>query len=238
MFCVSIPQWCDCCAAISPCPTSRRNSSFNPTMVRLLLVHLLPTSITSVKFQSHNGAIAALNVLVPNVRRKLKVSIPQWCDCCSSPPQIVQSTLKFQSHNGAIAAETVKSLPAFDANSVSIPQWCDCCLQLFHPRNDLSLSIPQWCDCCRANSFLKPVRPIEKFQSHNGAIAAVTSASMDLHVDLGFNPTMVRLLLNFLSHRLYQCPKSFNPTMVRLLPQLHKIFKRVSIPQWCDCCIP
>ena len=54
---VSIPQWCDCCYTVwggKGC----RQSSFNPTMVRLLLT------------------TPACPVSSP------QVSIPQWCDCC------------------------------------------------------------------------------------------------------------------------------------------------------------
>jgi len=100
-----------------------------------------------------------------------------------------------------------------------------------------------------------------RFQSHNGAIAALSSSGNECRVFRRFNPTMVRLLLEvycccheittwFQSRngaiaaayeemrRAFQT--SFNPTMVRLLLQgclvpllLHQ---QVSIPQWCDCC--
>ena len=80
---VSIPQWCDCCPSWSP-----------------------TSSINRLKFQSHNGAIAATML---NALKNLfgKVSIPQWCDCCGK----------------GVAAAT-------GGKTVSIPQWCDCCMSL------------------------------------------------------------------------------------------------------------
>ena len=97
-------------------------------MVRLLPMPVVFGSRQKAKFQSHNGAIAA----VLNLRRQVSfstVSIPQWCDCCeqiretllrrglSFNPTMVrllrnarqlrlQVGLEFQSHNGAIAALT------------------------------------------------------------------------------------------------------------------------------------
>ena len=57
---------------------------------------------------------------------------------------------------------------------------------------------------------------------------------------VGFNPTMVRLLPYF--HQPDPCDFGrFNPTMVRLLldhPTIHHPHTIVSIPQWCDCCLP
>ena len=58
------------------------------------------------------------------------------------------------------------------------------------------------------------------FQSHNGAIAALR-ASLRNNVKLGFNPTMVRLLLPRPYIKLVLLG-SFNPTMVRLLQDPHK----------------
>jgi len=57
----------------------------------------------------------------------------------------------------------------------------------------------------------------KQFQSHNGAIAASLQICW-LEGQLCFNPTMVRLLL------------------VSLVRQWIDEF-RVSIPQWCDCCL-
>jgi len=56
---VSIPQWCDCCA-IDYTLTQMTERGFNPTMVRLLHDPKLITFAPNPKFQSHNGAIAAL----------------------------------------------------------------------------------------------------------------------------------------------------------------------------------
>jgi len=109
---LSIPQWCDCCqshnGAIAASFQSHNGAiaaHFNPTMVRLL-------QVCQQDFQSHNGAIAALrpiaqshngaiaanrcNIFNPTMvrlllpqRRKafiprsiMRLSIPQWCDCC------------------------------------------------------------------------------------------------------------------------------------------------------------
>ena len=77
--------------------------SFNPTMVRLLQVvdrHLLRHPLL---FQSHNGAIAAVCPQARVVAVKA-VSIPQRCDCCSSRKCQQGRDDQFQSHNGAIAA--------------------------------------------------------------------------------------------------------------------------------------
>ena len=56
------------------------------------------------QFQSHNGAIAA-GVGGRKQMSPFWVSIPQWCDCCTS----------------------VLKLTATFSHKVSIPQWCDCC---------------------------------------------------------------------------------------------------------------
>jgi len=102
-FCVSIPQWCDCCRF--------RVDNFKPL---------------GKMFQSHNGAIAA-KVQYIVTHAEFPVSIPQWCDCCwarnnesfrkllSFNPTMVRllhagsavvelRNPAFQSHNGAIAA--------------------------------------------------------------------------------------------------------------------------------------
>ena len=55
------------------------------------------------------------------------------------------------------------------------------------------------------------------FQSHNGAIAAISPEASALH-EISFNPTMVRLLLFQETHWLPLGCAPFNPTMVRLLP--------------------
>ena len=101
------------------------NLSFNPTMVRLLPKKLLRQLAPEIRFQSHNGAIAASCCLCLRIC-VLDVSIPQWCDCCVMALLKITIRSKFQSHNGAIAAqeliERFRQLP-----EVSIPQWCDCC---------------------------------------------------------------------------------------------------------------
>jgi len=67
-----------------PTPTACRTPSFNPTMVRLLPAlskKVIPKK--QRKFQSHNGAIAAI-ALHKVLGCPADVSIPQWCDCCSA----------------------------------------------------------------------------------------------------------------------------------------------------------
>ena len=68
-------------------------------------------------------------------------------------------------------------------------------------------------------TLTKPYR-IERFQSHNGAIAALDLTRMCV-ILVCFNPTMVRLLPHI--HGKVVCQrKGFNPTMVRLL-QYYKV---------------
>ena len=209
---VSIPQWCDCC----PPPSLYLLGvccSFNPTMVRLL-PWTPPAMETRSVFQSHNGAIAA-KPPHPLTSSPLLVSIPQWCDCCSLTLQPMCQSRKFQSHNGAIAADE-NIFGQFNEVSVSIPQWCDCCSFVSKYGDRVQrVSIPQWCDCCfylRAHAdachlgfnptmvrllptlTLKQPPHTTKFQSHNGAIAALSLTSV-MSFMLRFNPTMVRLLL-------------------------------------------
>ena len=98
---------------------------FNPTMVRLLHEIIKTLQAHQAAFQSHNGAIAALEALF-----------------------FVSVVDEFQSHNGAIAA-FVSLLTKVGVLSVSIPQWCDCCAFNAGRRNGFAMvSIPQWCDCC------------------------------------------------------------------------------------------
>ena len=120
----------------------------------------------------------------------------------------------FQSHNGAIAAGRV-SLCAPSSSVVSIPQWCDCCPGNRYLRiEDASVSIPQWCDCC--NSTGDGASGVDKFQSHNGAIAATFCCSSS------------EGLVKFQSHNgAIAASAMFSETLIT---------SSVSIPQWCDCC--
>ena len=79
---LSIPQWCDCCV---PCPliAQRKQTPFNPTMVRLLqcipafeLAGAKPFNPTMVRLLPVNP-LASICCLP-------SLSIPQWCDCCRS----------------------------------------------------------------------------------------------------------------------------------------------------------
>ena len=106
-----------------------QDHGFNPTMVRLLRNWARQLG-EGILFQSHNGAIAAFVFLDelfdpdasfnPTMVRLLLwnagtaivdnlVSIPQWCDCCKTKPNMLPAIAKFQSHNGAIAAHLVPS---------------------------------------------------------------------------------------------------------------------------------
>ena len=99
--------------------------SFNPTMVRLLPGDMISWYAGDMTFQSHNGAIAAILACgtkfaltefqshngaiaakraMEVIKKKIPVSIPQWCDCCEGGYELNFYGWKFQSHNGAIAA--------------------------------------------------------------------------------------------------------------------------------------
>jgi len=56
---VSIPQWCDCC--------------------KIIVTYAVGSECL---FQSHNGAIAAVEPAEVESEEE-RVSIPQWCDCCN-----------------------------------------------------------------------------------------------------------------------------------------------------------
>ena len=102
---------------------------------------------------------------------------------------------------------------------------------------------------------------LHKFQSHNGAIAACLEM-LFVEALAGFNPTMVRLLLDlwdllsqyepeFQSHNGAIAARSgcgFTPTMswfqshngaiaATMNASSPKMSLTVSIPQWCDCCM-
>ena len=147
-------------------------------------------------------------------------------------------TGKFQSHNGAIAAEPI-SVFFQSQRYVSIPQWCDCCRNLsefysvskarFNPtmvRLLLLRGKAKMTYCVSFNPTMVRLLQkipataydaVDRFQSHNGAIAAILDAVDAVLDELGFNPTMVRLLQNP-KRRVIRMTAGFNPTMVRLLP--------------------
>ena len=164
---------------------------FNPTMVRLLRARALRFTVKEFMFQSHNGAIAAVQWSPRNCFGSA-VSIPQWCDCCQT-----------YTTTGDISV------------NVSIPQWCDCCniryrqvalnTTRFNPtmvRLLLRCQINDFRNAacfnptmvrlllfCQRHSASKRVL----FQSHNGAIAAPHALPSE-NPFRRFNPTMVRLL--------------------------------------------
>ena len=124
--------------------------------------------------------------------------------------------IQFQSHNGAIAAQGV----AWGESSRA------------------KVSIPQWCDCCENRVFV--IGGKKKFQSHNGAIAALSVTQQKHRITESFNPTMVRLLQirNLLP---FSPPKEFQShngaIAASISITLSLSLTRVSIPQWCDCCV-
>ena len=127
---VSIPQWCDCCR-IQKAHLPLRNAGFNPTMVRLLRRF---RRICSSSICSFNPTMVRL--LLVGFSKKgnsLKVSIPQWCDCC---PHTVLCAVQKTSFNPTMVRLLRKRplLSAVYLHLVSIPQWCDCCQSvLFSP---------------------------------------------------------------------------------------------------------
>ena len=149
---------------------SGKNAAFNPTMVRLLPPPPATCKFRIVIFQSHNGAIAAQAPMFFKAS-PIFLSIPQWCDCCTST---------LDNSNGL--------------NLLSIPQWCDCChpLLLWHilAANTFNPTMVR---------LLRKEEPNLRawwfdFQSHNGAIAAPGVGMAWATGFRSFNPTMVRLL--------------------------------------------
>ena len=135
----------------NPAPnTSAANASFNPTMVRLL-----------------HGTRFTINDVG-------KLSIPQWCDCC-----------------------TQKCRRPFTKIALSIPQWCDCC-EGNAASFGFSLNFQSHNGAIAAGKcYYAGMLTRGTFQSHNGAIAAKYFFRIE-SLCLTFNPTMVRLLRAFL----------------------------------------
>ena len=166
--CVSIPQWCDCCEK-EAIKMWLIKTSFNPTMVRLLhQVHKSAVMEHQVsipqwcdccfydaleddvydQFQSHNGAIAALN-LSSQPSHRCCVSIPQWCDCCACDAG--RNREGYRCFNPTM----VRLLP-------SLPTGASTKTNSFNPTMVRLLPATWRCSCLRNRQF----------QSHNGAIAA------------------------------------------------------------------
>ena len=209
---------------------------FNPTMVRLLRASPNSSATSKSRFQSHNGAIAAVNDNVKWRRRTLVsipqwcdccvgkkeanmgwklVSIPQWCDCCDEGTKQELRLKTFQSHNGAIAAGFFY-LSSARQGRVSIPQWCDCCFaDIVDGQPRAIVSIPQWCDCCLC-PVGNAVDTFCWFQSHNGAIAACHFTRTNL---LGFIVSIPQWCdcCHTRGRGRFSLQVCFNPTMVRLL---------------------
>ena len=76
------------------------------------------------------------------------------------------------------------------------------------------VSIPQWCDCCENFFSLKCFS--DKFQSHNGAIAAFNGGA------LAISPILFQSHNGAIAATRVGCAIAFS--------------LGVSIPQWCDCC--
>ena len=76
---VSIPLWCDCdlAQALQTADISRFQSHYGAIATRIAC----KDRADGGKFQSHYGAIATMHDSTAKALRKLKVSIPLWCDC-------------------------------------------------------------------------------------------------------------------------------------------------------------
>ena len=168
-----------------------QNLCFNPTMVRLLRV-----------CQCYADRI-------------VRVSIPQWCDCCNEIPRLRQCSTR-----------------------VSIPQWCDCC-------GGRTVPFQCGCVCFNPTMvrLLRPLFPAifpDFVSGFNPTMVRLLPQIQNNRAVLAesFNPTMVRLLHWGWGSGVGIVAR-FNPTMVRLLRQLNCVSVNqvlVSIPQWCDCC--
>ena len=122
----------------------------------------------SLQFQSHNGAIAASDlILFGNSFWSFNPTMVRLLQCSISALEI--DSFMFQSHNGAIAASKLAfapSSPQFQSHNGAIAA----CHRKNLRNPKIVVSIPQWCDCCRLLLRLKKLK------------------------DESFNPTMVRLL--------------------------------------------
>ena len=89
-----------------------------------------------------------------------------------------------------------------------------------------------------ANATLETKRYLS-FQSHNGAIAALSAfLAQALALDC-FNPTMVRLLLCDVDLNDFTEPNVSIPQWCDccgIADFVREALEEVSIPQWCDCC--
>ena len=122
--CVSIPQWCDCCIHEPPL-TPLEVSSFNPTMVRLL--HKCRKGCWWFVCSFNPTMVRLLQFWTLWTSHCQKVSIPQWCDCCT---QFVTSSASISSCFNPTMVRLLHDAadrPIAVFGEVSIPQWCDCC---------------------------------------------------------------------------------------------------------------
>jgi len=221
--------------AARPLPSCLAHIRFNPTMVRLLRLWRYIALLLLCVFQSHNGAIAAIGSMA-----------------------IGAMALWFQSHNGAIAAPTERNAH-FTSLLVSIPQWCDCCHEhqpQHHPQNlrfnptmvRLLQAIKMWL-----------IKTKDRFQSHNGAIAAYWQRAMMYEFEVSIpqwcdccwvREKVLRFKSSVSIPQWCDCCKSDydfqSPSSRVSIPQwcdccsmtrlMSFVSRRVSIPQWCDCC--
>jgi len=128
--------------------------SFNPTMVRLLLLQGSMSPSRAKWFQSHNGAIATADG---------QTAIGKLPSFNPTMVRLLHSVIYWE----------------WWRMRVSIPQWCDCYLSSAASVRLLSsVSIPQWCDCYQATR--RGRRAGWRFQSHNGAIATQPSSVLAL----------------------------------------------------------
>ena len=149
--------------------------------------------------------------------------------------------LRIESFNPTMVRLLLPNSPCSATNDqLSIPQWCDCCigygLWLWAM---VLLSIPQWCDCCHLSNSPFVLNPKLSIPQWCDCCALMPTLWHQEH--FAFNPTMVRLLrdaLFALEHvsRLFQ---SHNGAIAAWQKRSEDEKEEIlSIPQWCDCCLP
>ena len=122
--------------------------------------------------------------------------------------------------------------------SVSIPQWCDCCMSLWR-----YVAIALWFQShngaiaaitVAGNSLLRCW-----FQSHNGAIAALYSRRQHYRNAMfqSHNGAIAALVKSeeFVGDYKFQSHNGAIAAVTDIGRHIHAL--DVSIPQWCDCCL-
>jgi len=165
--------------------------SFNPTMVRLLLVKQEFSLQQIPEFQSHNGAIAAFAVYDHNWNQISGFNPTMVRLLPNGKPMTCWQRRLFQSHNGAIAASPTK--PCLRRLSSFNPTMVRLLRENFAPIGFWVAGFnPTMVRLLLMGLILRNLGGLS-FQSHNGAIAAIDKSQKDIIIP-SFNPTMVRLL--------------------------------------------